>query len=67
MGQLHEKSVRGLSKRAKEREACEKEQIAPVALLSCATWANCSRPLFKMKNIEQKSEWAKEQIPNPAI
>ena len=37
MGQLHEKSVRGLSKRAKEREACEKEQIAPVALLSCAT------------------------------
>ena len=35
-----------MSKRTKERFACWKELIAPVALLSWATWVNFSRSLF---------------------
>ena len=35
-----------VSKRTKERFACWKELIAPVALLSWATWVNFSRSLF---------------------
>ena len=30
-------------------------------------WANRSRLLFKMRDFEQKSEWVKDQIPNPVM
>ena len=42
-----------VSERAKEQYAHETEQIAPVALLSRATWANCSRLLFCHERPEQ--------------
>ena len=45
----------------------DKSDSLTVALLSWATWANRSWLLFNLIDFEQKSEWAKEQIPNPGV